>query len=1515
MDTHTATATLTTKTSTPPTSRVIAVVRKLSGDDHDPHQGSPAAVIPYPFSEGEESSDDLVASHFGGVIDSAKKLSSSPADAETPLGGMDDDSDGEVDRKYTVEHETLQQEQILKAGYLKKRATKRRIWHKRWFVLRTTRLAYYKNEKEYELLGVIELSDINAIAEVELKRKENVFGIVTRDRNLFVRTSTVEEMEDWMVSLKASHRDVARGAHLSSPKMKRESSIGRPAPPTRKVSSGPGAAPGMIFVGSAPNPSMLRASTSEPASAQRVTFAGNLTTDAAEPPHADSNEGGNSSDAHSQSSLQGSIATGNSSVLTVASNTPSMIGLLPGLDPFPPIETRSASLAARSTPTAGSPSPRTITFTPTGFITPSIRAELPTPTQLITDVPLSPSYASPPASPNALRELLSDDDDEDADDGVDGDLDEETDVIHDDHVVMQGYLQKRSGTRYNKSWKKRWFVLRNGTLTCYKDDKWWTSSYSHQWEDPTPIVLNSFVPSGPLLLCCTLDDVGFFDAPIYDLDRYPPGTIPSNDTITALQCSRFLAKQTSSISLLNTLVEEGTAFLAKLYAHRSCARAIPPVQRDGTAEGRENLAKATYAVLLPEIRRMQQWMHFLNRVLKETEEILSSTLASLAETPSPTSKDANAVSLFPGTPFLLALSRVIDLLYIFDAMKRLKGSVNNDFSLYKRTLPMMEREISIEVEAQENHKLYLFLGQSNQCANELAKIVDALPGCDEIIQDMANILADYLENGTYMYAEEKHSMLRAMAFALFILDGNSESKDVTKRKKLKIDRFGKLFKACPVVPLYGDMPVSLSAIYGKAPHLSASKWGGDISNAAATSPGGEAARSAEYQSLQKQYLLTSHIETSRAEYIDFLTTSQKTINSVGNTLMDGQARASSGVQQQAFSPADDAKIYSSILTGLKLLGALNTKVLEQTAWKFENPATLAQNPNILPDSLPYELAVKYNYSREEKQCLIENFQHQHYKAVLRHMYREAQEFAKTQLTEFHVHSLKRKKAIAGVIKLAKDIYTDTRNSKEGSEPLSVTQLHILRSLLELGFSDRAKGMKGGLMKEKSFKDNHISDYQTFVSKSYFFVYMYDIPTAVARASDLSNLWFKEFYLELSKQVQFPIRMSLPWILVEYILESNSPDMINNVFHPFEIYNDAGRQTLYTLRSKYIYDEITAEVATPTKCFEYKLTSVLQIYHHYKRQASIIVLSADYKADLAEAVSSTLSTSKSESISPSTSTPVASMSTAESEEEVQADCFELLLQQTNLEELDTLLQISQPHYKLSGAPGPSNVIPESFEDILADVDERVGGGAQNAPFSSFIGQPHFHDILNWTGKERGAAIILSEIANHIKHTLLAYIRVIRKGTPQTLKLPLFEYGTAGCFEYFSAHFKPLLSYDPLKSEVFQAFREIGNAVLLVREFDIALKLHNFYSERLTGSTTDKAEENLENNTNVSQRTGSLLRPFVLHIERTLQSVMHEDADDGAAISTTTELNEFYKIWSALIFTYCIPPKVQGDHCNR
>ena len=41
--------------------------------------------------------------------------------------------------------------------------------------------------------------------------------------------------------------------------------------------------------------------------------------------------------------------------------------------------------------------------------------------------------------------------------------------------------------------------------------------------------------------------------------------------------------------------------------------------------------------------------------------------------------------------------------------------------------------------------------------------------------------------------------------------------------------------------------------------------------------------------------------------------------------------------------------------------------------------------------------------------------------------------------------------------------------------------------------------------------------------------------------DLSQLWYREFYLEMTMgaRIQFPIEMSMPWILTDHILETKN----------------------------------------------------------------------------------------------------------------------------------------------------------------------------------------------------------------------------------------------------------------------------------------------------------------------------------------------------------------------------------------
>ena len=157
---------------------------------------------------------------------------------------------------------------------------------------------------------------------------------------------------------------------------------------------------------------------------------------------------------------------------------------------------------------------------------------------------------------------------------------------------------------------------------------------------------------------------------------------------------------------------------------------------------------------------------------------------------------------------------------------------------------------------------------------------------------------------------------------------------------------------------------------------------------------------------------------------------------------------------------------------------------------------------------------------------------------------EIHHFLTAELTEIYNQCLKKKKSVTPILKAVMDFLHDP-NAKPGpitdttrKEPISATQLYICRASLDLMFNEKAKGMKGGLMKEKTFKDSQVAELQSFFDKSFYYGTMLDLPNSILKCSDLSNLWFKEFYLELTKQIQFPTRTSLPWILSEFALDTN-----------------------------------------------------------------------------------------------------------------------------------------------------------------------------------------------------------------------------------------------------------------------------------------------------------------------------------------------------------------------------------------
>lgn len=137
------------------------------------------------YASAGESGDEDAYNYYG----------SAPEDE----GLNDDDSDRE--QVIQLAQNAFDNEIPLKSAYLMKKGGKHRAWKKRWFVLKPTRLCYYKNDKEYELLGMITLDQLEFVSSVEHKKRSNSFAIVTKKRTYYVQAPDQTELQGWTSSI------------------------------------------------------------------------------------------------------------------------------------------------------------------------------------------------------------------------------------------------------------------------------------------------------------------------------------------------------------------------------------------------------------------------------------------------------------------------------------------------------------------------------------------------------------------------------------------------------------------------------------------------------------------------------------------------------------------------------------------------------------------------------------------------------------------------------------------------------------------------------------------------------------------------------------------------------------------------------------------------------------------------------------------------------------------------------------------------------------------------------------------------------------------------------------------------------------------------------------------------------------------------------------------------------------------------------------------------------------------
>ncbi|EGG14585.1 component of SCAR regulatory complex [Cavenderia fasciculata] len=1087
------------------------------------------------------------------------------------------------------------------------------------------------------------------------------------------------------------------------------------------------------------------------------------------------------------------------------------------------------------------------------------------------------------------------------------------------------------------------------------------------------------------------------------------------------------AEETVAMEKMDDLLRQGETFINMVYTYRSCSKALPQVKTSEQAN-KQQIYEGTFEVLEPEIKKLKDLMYFQ----RDTIKIFCDYIKKLAST-----YDKKKETITVSESLVTYLVKLLDLFALLDALKNVKACLNNDFSFFKRASGFLRKQMTgAEDQTQENHTLYLFLAHQNSITTSLKQELHNIDKFEEVLPVLVNQCADFMEKEKYILPSEKHCYLRVMPYVLYLIDENDSKHNIFKNKNLNLSRYAKIFRKNPVVPLYGDMQITLEALVKRSPHFDEKAWGTSTLDS----------------KVAQEYEIINYLDSTKSLYHEY-------VARFANMINDVKAAKTRAPKDPLPMPETDVK--AIVLLGLRILSDWSSRVLQQSAWKYSKP----NNDAAIPAQFDYERVVKYNYSADERVALIQfiamikglgSLMVKHESVlepiIKRSIHGELQQFIQNQLRDtIKSFAKKEKKKDHIKIELAqlKTIAADwlggsepveNANSKKKDEeklqipiravPPSTTQLDLILTIIS------------SLMnKKKEFSSTQFAELETFHNHAYFYRYLLNLSATVNQITDLADLWYREFYLELNNRVQFPIETSLPWILTDHILESDDPSLMEYIFYPLGLYNDTAHRALQSLNQRFLYDEIEAEL---NLCFDqllYKLSG--KIFAHFKTQACSLLLDKNYKAqlelvhfagkfnvpksrfdvvlrqkhitllgrsiDLTALLAQRQNNFVRQNIDYAISRYEASDLTSVIELETQLnsirltykllsefftlDPFESMMNEVNestslisyhgriaFHTIFELMTDLAPNYTFNSITQRFIKAPYLFtEDIQRENMPKTnpvylfGNKHLNAAYANsaelykhFVGAPHIHSLLRVVGKKNLPLIIFECLRNmevKIVSVLTPYVReLISSGMPASQKLPIYDYGTEGCYGYFQLKLRDIYTYPDLRPQVIQCFRELGNSIIFMNLLDqqmvqsecssfiqaapfLGVTPDTWYSDNTgTDPTTQsplyaqlaklaqileskpevtKAPEYFKEIVNNAWRADKFYRPtganpsifknVLQRITQILNSVRAEwsglTPDNGVInIDTSTE---FYRLWSALQFVTCWPLTNEND----
>ncbi|XP_057549982.1 protein PIR isoform X1 [Amaranthus tricolor] len=688
-----------------------------------------------------------------------------------------------------------------------------------------------------------------------------------------------------------------------------------------------------------------------------------------------------------------------------------------------------------------------------------------------------------------------------------------------------------------------------------------------------------------------------------------------------------LSEDTKALNQLNTLIHEGKEMASVLYTYRSCIKALPQLP-DSMKHSQAELYLETYQVLDLEMSR-----------LREIQRWQASAASKLAADMQRFSRPERRIN-GPTVTHFWSMLKLIDVLVQLDHLKNAKASIPNDFSWYKRTFTQVSVQWQdIDSMREELDDLQIFLSSRWAILLNLHVEMFRVNNVEDILQALIVFAVESLELDFALLFPERHVLLRVLP-VLVVLATTSEKDTEALYKRVKINRLIGIFKSDPVIPAFPDLHLSPAAIMKEL----SSYFPNFVSQTRLALPAPHELQPREAQDYQRQYLIVNHIGAIRAEHDDFTVRFISSINQLD------LLKSTEGAEVE-WSKDVKGNMYDMVVEGFQLLSRWTGRIWEQCAWKFSRPCKdLSSEESNHSSTLysDYEKVVRYNYSAEERRALVELVGY--IKSIGSMMHRcdtlvadalwetihaEVQDFVQNTLATMLRTTFRKKKDLSRILSdmrtLSADWMANTskqenelqmQSSQHGEEnkgsylyprPVAPTaaQVHCLQFLIYEVVSGGNMRKPGGLFSNTG-SDIHVEDLkqlETFFYKLGFFLHLLDYTVTISTLTDLGFLWFREFYLETSRVIQFPIECSLPWMLVDYVLESQNAGLFESVVMPFDIYNDAAQHALTVLKQRFLYDEIEAEVDHGFDIFVSKLCEV--VFTYYKSWAARELLDSSF----------------------------------------------------------------------------------------------------------------------------------------------------------------------------------------------------------------------------------------------------------------------------------------------------------------